>query len=260
MGSKTRKALNFDFKTKDIQENMDELQINGTYRKAYRDVNKYFEKNGIIHSQESSYTSRDKISYSKIYDLIEGLTTEIPYLKDAVKSFHVTEVGRTHDITEMLSNEHNVEIIKPENLYKLETNYGINVDDTKPEQRSIRFDFSGELLRQKFEEYGLTNDYRDAYKVAKKYFTEIGYSHEQGSVYITPNKKIDSEILKDVINFSEQYPYLGESFSSFQITSVGRKHDITDIANGKQSTISKNNELYEQIEFKIDKETNSFEL
>ena len=35
MGSKTRKALNFDFSTKDIQNNMIEMEINGTYRKAY---------------------------------------------------------------------------------------------------------------------------------------------------------------------------------------------------------------------------------
>ena len=79
----------------------------------------------------------------------------------------------------------------------------------------------------------MTNDYRDSYKIAEKYFTSLGYSRDQRSVYLTNSEKTDAEILEDVLNFSDQHYYLEESFSSFQITSVGRKHDITDMANKK---------------------------
>ena len=36
------------FNTKDIQNNMTEMEINGTYRKAYNQVRKYLEKNGQV--------------------------------------------------------------------------------------------------------------------------------------------------------------------------------------------------------------------
>ena len=40
MDSETRKALNFDFNTHFITDNMSKMQIQGVYNKAYYDIRK----------------------------------------------------------------------------------------------------------------------------------------------------------------------------------------------------------------------------
>ena len=133
----------------------------------------------------------------------------------------------------MVSNEHNSELIKPENLYKLESSYGIKVNDEKEERRHIRFDYSMDLLKDNFEKNEIDCDILMAWKWTKVYFENLGYKHEQGSVYSSPREMTDSEILKDLLTFSEELPYLAESFKCVQVTSIGRTYDVTDLANGK---------------------------
>ena len=63
----------------------------------------------------------------------------------------------------MLHNEHSLEVAKPSNLFKLQTTYGLEIDDTIEGQKSIRFDLSGDLLEQKFKEENITYDTTIAY-------------------------------------------------------------------------------------------------
>ena len=250
MGKTTYKALNFDFDIHLIQDNLNEMELEGSYRKAYYAISKYLQNNGFSHKQESAYTSDNPMSFQKIKDLIGNLTEEIPYLENAIKSMQVTSVGRTYEVTELLQIEHNLEIVKPENLYKLESDYEIELDSSLKGLRSIRFDFSGEMLKEKFVENEIDLDTTVAYDWVKKYFTELGYSHEQGSVYKTPSEKTDLQILTDLLKFSEELPYLAESFKSVQVTDVGRTFDLTKIANGtiKETVIGDENIRIDEIQ------------
>ena len=157
----------------------------------------------------------------------------MPYLKDAINCFQVTTVKRTYEATELLKNEHNLEILKPTNLYKMESSYGIKINDSKKEQRHIRFDFDMDLLEENFKKNEINCDITNAWEWTRIYFENLGYKHEQGSVYSSPRKMTDTEIIGSILSFSQEYDYLAESFKSFQITSIGRTYDITDLANGK---------------------------
>ncbi len=84
MDSETRKALNFDFNTHFITDNMSKMQIQGVYNKAYYDIRKYLTSNGFEHTQESGYTSIEPIGYASVQTLVEDLTTEIPYLRNSI--------------------------------------------------------------------------------------------------------------------------------------------------------------------------------
>lgn len=41
MNNTTRKAINFDFDTKILEENINNLQMGGAYRKAYSDIERF---------------------------------------------------------------------------------------------------------------------------------------------------------------------------------------------------------------------------
>ncbi len=256
MGTKTRKALNFDFNTILIQENMSTLQIQSTYRKAYYDIEKYLLANGFEHVQESAYTSVEPISFQEVEDIIENIIQEMPYLKDAIKSMEVTSVGKTYEVTEILKNEHKIEIVNDEELYKLDKNYGTKLSKNENKRRSIRFDLNGDLLEEVFERENIDCDTTIAYKWIEKYFEELGYSHEQGSVYMTPDKKTNAQIMEDLLKFSHDLPHVAECFDSVQVTNVGRKYNVTSIANGQTEYNEKDTNLYQQNEMSIDKDNN----
>ena len=145
MGTPTRKAISFDFDTHSIADNLTAMGDEGPYekyRRAYYEVSEYLSKKGFSRPQYSGYTSDKPISIQEVKDIVGDLTDTIPYLEGAIKCFQISSVvGRTYDVTDMVSNEHNSELIKPENLYKLESSYGIKVNDEKEERRHIRFDY-----------------------------------------------------------------------------------------------------------------------
>lgn len=257
MSNTPRKAINFDFDTKILEENINNLQMGGTYRKAYSDIERYLKKHGFEHVQESSYTSKVPISYKKVLNLISDLTEQFPYMEGAFKSVITTSVNQTYDVTNLMNEEHDVKFTASSDLYeehyKLKS-FGIKPNDNSTNRKSIRFDFSGELLKEKYEEFGIESDIGTAYTVVKNYFKKLGYSHEQGSVYISNDKKTDTQILKDILEFAEQNPHLKGAFKSVQISNVKGQYDITDIANyGKDTVEDKKDKTFsKQIEFKID--------
>ena len=255
MSNVTRKAVNFDYSTKILEENLENLQMGGTYRQAYKDIEGYFEECGLKHTQGSGYTSDKPISYKKMFGMISKISEEFPYMEGAFKSVEVTSVNAVYDVTNLVRENHSLEILEDKNLKKLEKDYGIKKDDSRIYEKSIRFDFSGEILRKKFQEYGIDSDIESAYKVVGNYLKNLGYSHEQGSVYLSTIKKNDSDVLKDVLKFSEECPYLAEAFSSVQISSVRGKYDVTNLANyGNEIRHKEEDNLHKQMELKIDKD------
>lgn len=100
MGKKTCKSLTFDYDTHNIADNMTAMGIEGPYEKyikAYYDTKKYLKLNGFSHPQYSGYKSNKPITFQEIEDIVRDLTTELPYLKDAINCFQVTTVKRTYE-------------------------------------------------------------------------------------------------------------------------------------------------------------------
>lgn len=261
MGNKRIVAFNFDYNTKFLESNLQELQINGTYNKAYYDIGKCFNSHGLRREQGSGYVSEKPMSEAKVNRLLKNIHKDYPYMRDAFKKFSVSYVaGNIYDLTQLVRDEHSVKILEPENLHKLETDYSIKLDASNNKEREIRFDYNKYLLKDSFEKYGIEKQI-DVYAVTRKFFKDKGYKPEQGSVYRTTEGISDAQILRDILEFSEKYPHLAEGFKSVQICNIDAVYDVTDLVNtGKSKTKSHKVEKSAQIEFKINKETNSIEL
>ena len=60
------------------------------------------EQHGFSHSQGSGYISDEKLSTADIYDLMDDLTQRFTWIGVCVNKIDVTNIGRQHDLTELL--------------------------------------------------------------------------------------------------------------------------------------------------------------
>ena len=56
----------------------------------------------LCHRQGSGYISDDKLATADIYDLMDELSRQFPWIGICVNKIDVTNVGRQHDLTELL--------------------------------------------------------------------------------------------------------------------------------------------------------------
>lgn len=98
MERKYFKALNFDLDTHRLKEHYP----GANYRKAYEDLRRFFQKNHFSHRQGSGYISDEKLSTADIYDLMDELSQQFSWVGACVNKIDVTNVGRQHDLTELL--------------------------------------------------------------------------------------------------------------------------------------------------------------
>ena len=92
------KALNFDLDTHLLQQHYP----GANYRQAYDDLRRFFKRHGFSHRQGSGYLSDQKLTTADIYDLMDELSLQFPWIGVCVKKIDVTNVGRQHDLTELL--------------------------------------------------------------------------------------------------------------------------------------------------------------
>ena len=98
MERKYFKALNFDLDTHQLQEHYP----GANYRQAYDDLRRFFKKHRFLHRQGSGYISEDMLTTADIYDLMDDLSQQFPWIGVCVSKIEVTNVGRQHDLTELL--------------------------------------------------------------------------------------------------------------------------------------------------------------
>lgn len=98
MERKYFKALNFDLDTRQLQEHYP----GANYRQAYDDLRRFFKRHQISHRQGSGYISDNKLTTADIYDLMDELSQQFPWIGKCVKKIDVTNIGRQHDLTELL--------------------------------------------------------------------------------------------------------------------------------------------------------------
>lgn len=103
-----RKALNFDLDTKALKKYYGKKN----YRQAYTDIKSFMENEGFKHRQWSGYVSRDKIAVTDMNMLIKKMKITFPWLKKCVKRFDVTDIGKQHDLTYIITGKSNAEVKK----------------------------------------------------------------------------------------------------------------------------------------------------
>ena len=98
MERKTFKALNFDMDTHQLKAHYP----GANYRQAYDDLRRFFKRHGFSHRQGSGYLSDQRLGTADIFDLMDELSRQFPWAADCVRRIDVTNVGRQHDLTELL--------------------------------------------------------------------------------------------------------------------------------------------------------------
>lgn len=101
MERKYFKAINFDLDTHHLK--MHYPGIN--YRQAYNDLRGFFKRHKFSHRQGSGYISDTKLGTADIYDLMDELSKQFPWIGNCVNKIDVTNIGRQHDLTELLKAE-----------------------------------------------------------------------------------------------------------------------------------------------------------
>ena len=106
MERKYFKALNFDLDTHQLKAHYP----GANYRQAYDDLRRFFKRHQFSHRQGSGYTSDTKLSTADIYDLMDELARKFPWSGACVNKIDVTNIGRQHDLTELLNLTDDIEI------------------------------------------------------------------------------------------------------------------------------------------------------
>lgn len=87
-----RKAINFDLDTNIMKDHR-------LYPNGYELLRVSFKNHGFEHRQGSGYLSTGKLTSDQVYEIVEDIVKEQPWLADCVKKIDVTDIGKQHDLT-----------------------------------------------------------------------------------------------------------------------------------------------------------------
>lgn len=91
--------------------------------------------------------------------------------------------------------------------------------------KAINFDLS----THKLEEFYTKGNYRNAYYDLRRFFKTHGFSHRQGSGYISDEKLSTADIYDLMDDLSHELLWIGECVNRIDVTNIGSQHDITDL-------------------------------
>ena len=92
-----RKAINFDLDTNIMKDHR-------LYPNGYELLRVSFKNQGFEHRQGSGYLSTGKLTSDQVYEIVEEIVKEQPWLADCVKKIDVTDIGRQHDLTAVVKS------------------------------------------------------------------------------------------------------------------------------------------------------------
>ena len=106
MERKYIKAINFDLNTHQLKVHYP----GANYQHAYDDLRRFFKSHKFSHRQGSGYISDAKLGTADIYDLMDELSKQFPWIGVCINKIDVTNIGRQHDLTELLKVTVDIEI------------------------------------------------------------------------------------------------------------------------------------------------------
>lgn len=94
-----KKALNFDLNTNKYE------QITGkSSPTAYYEIRNFLEKHGFEHRQGSGYISKKSMNDVKVDTIITEMSLSITWLKDCIRQFDVTSVGKYYSVLDTITS------------------------------------------------------------------------------------------------------------------------------------------------------------
>lgn len=94
-----KKAFNFDLDTHKLKE----FYPTRHWRNAYKEIGNFIKNENFIHRQGSGYVSNEKLSLNDVDFIIVKMCKSMPWLKKCVNHFDVTDIGRQHDLTHLIT-------------------------------------------------------------------------------------------------------------------------------------------------------------
>lgn len=91
--------------------------------------------------------------------------------------------------------------------------------------KAINFDLSTHQLAINY--HG--NNYRQAYDDLRKFFVQHGFTHRQGSGYLSGKKLSTADVYDLMDDLSQKFEWLALCVSKIDVTNVGQQHDLTDL-------------------------------
>lgn len=118
-----KKALNFDLDTRKY-----EAITNKSASTAYYQIQKFLENNCFEHRQGSGYVSKVSLTDIDVSNIVTKMATKLVWLKDCIKQFDVTNVGRQYSLLQLMSDTStNQEIEHQSN--EIDNNMTNNIED-----------------------------------------------------------------------------------------------------------------------------------
>ncbi|MEG0614123.1 MAG: VapD family protein [Oscillospiraceae bacterium] len=99
-------------------------------------------------------------------------------------------------------------------------------------RKSIDFDLKQELLKQYYPrpKHSLNPFYyKKAYADIKNFFTQNGFKHRQGSVYVSNDKLTIYDIQNIIDKAAEKLPWLDKCVAEIDVTDIGKTHSIKEL-------------------------------
>ena len=99
-----RKEITFDLDVNELRTYFgDTTKKTKKYTKAYRELKKFFKKRNFEHRQGSVYCSNNGMLRAEIYELVDELKRECPWLITSLKRMDVADIGDLHELTSMIT-------------------------------------------------------------------------------------------------------------------------------------------------------------
>ncbi|MBO4266921.1 MAG: hypothetical protein J5910_06990 [Lachnospiraceae bacterium] len=86
--------------------------------------------------------------------------------------------------------------------------------------KAINFDLDTRELAQYYKPYN------KAYYEVKRFFKQHGFSHRQGSGYVSDNKLSTVEVMVIVDEFVHTFPWTGTCVEKIDVTNIGAQYDL----------------------------------
>lgn len=99
----------------------------------------------------------------------------------------------------------------------------------RPKYKAINFDLDTGMMK-------MHSKYPIGYSDLKRSFLELGFTHRQGSGYVSNSKITSVEVLKVVDALVKSHPWLSDCANKFDVTDIGKQFDLISVIRGEQET------------------------
>lgn len=102
----SKKQVAFDLDTEALQK----YYPKENWRQSYEDIKKIMKENDFSWQQGSVYVSKENKNIKEVFDAVDELCVEHPWINKCMRDCRVTSVGRQHDLTPQFDKEADVPV------------------------------------------------------------------------------------------------------------------------------------------------------